>query len=93
MGRMDRSSVVLLGLTLALALSSAACSRGPCEETCRRVAECKRIKSVGARMPGESVAPADPTCMARCEAQTPEFTSCEGKKRECEAVLDCITYR
>jgi hypothetical protein len=92
MGAMDRSSVVSLVLTLALALAGAACSRGPCEETCRRVAACKQAKAVGERMLGETAPPADPTCLSRCEAATPEYTSCEGKKRECDAVLQCISY-
>jgi hypothetical protein len=44
-------------------------------------------------MLGEGKAAADPTCMERCAAATPEYTSCEGKKRECGAILDCIPYR
>jgi Cys-rich protein (TIGR04453 family) len=83
------SFAVLLS-TLVLA---PACSRGKCEETCRRVAACKLARAVGERIPGEPAQPADATCMARCEADTPEFAACEGKKRECGALLDCIPYR
>ena len=91
--RRMRRSRTALGLALLLALAAPACSRGPCHETCRRLAECKRQKSMGDRIPGDSVPPPDPTCMSRCEAATPEFAACEGKKRECDAVLACIPYR
>ena len=89
---MDRSHQVALGLSLLLSLAAAACDRPPCETTCRHVAECKRGRDVGERTPGESKPPADPTCLARCEAATPEYAACEGKKRECSAVLECIPY-
>lgn len=92
MTRMKRSSLVAV-LALLLGISSLGCSRGPCHETCRRLAECKRQKSMGDRIPGDSVPPPDPTCMERCEAASPEFTACEGKKRECDALLQCIPYR
>jgi Cys-rich protein (TIGR04453 family) len=78
---------------MCLALSLAACDRGPCEETCRHVAQCRRAKAEGERMLGEGKAAADSQCLARCEAATPEFAACEGKKRECDAVLACIPYR
>jgi Cys-rich protein (TIGR04453 family) len=89
---MDRSLPVLLGL--ALALSLLACSRPPCEETCRKVAACRLEKSVGGeRLLGERAPQADATCMSRCEQATPEFAACEGKKRECPAIMECIPYR
>jgi Cys-rich protein (TIGR04453 family) len=84
---------IVLGLALLLTLSTSACSRSPCEQTCRRVAQCKREKATGEVIPGDSVPAADPTCLSRCEAATPEYAACEGKKRECEAVLQCIPYR
>ena len=80
--------VVVLG---ALALGG--CSRNPCEETCRRVAACKLASKIGERMLGEGAAGADETCMQRCKDATEEFAACEGKRRECEAILDCIPYR
>jgi hypothetical protein len=89
---MERSRIAH-ALALLTALSGAACSRGPCHETCRRVAECKRHKAIGDRVPGDSVPPPDPTCMSRCEDATPEFAACEGKKRECDALLSCMPYR
>jgi hypothetical protein len=57
------------------------------------VAACKREKLVGERLPGEHAPEADPVCLSRCEAATPEYAACEGKKRECAAVLECIPYR
>jgi hypothetical protein len=30
--------------------------------------------------------------MKRCEAAAPEFAACEGKKKECEAVMACLPY-
>jgi hypothetical protein len=86
------SLALLLALTAAL-LPLAGCSNSACEETCRRVAECKLRRDVGPRLDGERSLPADPTCMSRCAAATPEYASCEGKKRECETVLECIPYR
>ena len=88
---MIRSSV-LFGVVLVLAIGASACSRSPCEQTCRRVAACMREARQGAPLPGESKLPADPTCMERCEAETPEFAACEGKRRDCEGVLACIPY-
>ncbi len=86
-----RAFVILWSL-LALAIGASACSRSPCEQTCRRVAACKREARQGAPLPGESKLPADPACMERCEADTPEFAACEGKRRDCEGVLACIPY-
>lgn len=82
-----------IGASLLLALAAEACDCPACEATCRRVAACKREKSLGEKIPGESAPPADPTCLSRCEAATPEFAACEGKKRECGAVVECIPYR
>jgi Cys-rich protein (TIGR04453 family) len=80
-------------LLAVLVLSLLACSRGPCEETCRRVAACKKERTNGERLLGERAPAADPTCLSRCEAAMPEYAACEGKKRECAAVLECIPYR
>jgi hypothetical protein len=82
-----------VALCVALAAGLAACSRSPCEQTCRRVSACKREAKMGEALPGESAPPADPACMARCEAASDEFAACEGKRRECAAVLECIPYR
>jgi Cys-rich protein (TIGR04453 family) len=90
---MALSHRLALGFSLVLGLAAAACDRPQCEATCRRVAACKREATLGERIPGESAPQADPTCMSRCEAATPEFAACEGKKRECAAVVECITYR
>jgi hypothetical protein len=87
---MDRPRLALLGLCLLLGLP--ACSQNPCEETCRHVAVCRREKQVGERMLGEGAPVADPTCLSRCAAATPEYAACEGKKRECAAVLACVPY-
>ncbi len=92
---MNRSCALVLGyglLCAGVAAALAGCSRSPCETTCRHVAECKRAKRAGERLPGENAPPADPTCLSRCEAATVEFAACEGKKRECAAVLACIPY-
>ena len=88
--RMMRPSRLLLALLLPLALLG--CSRGSCHEACARVSECKRQKALGDRVPGENKLPPDPVCMERCEAATPEFAACEGKRRECEPLLRCIPY-
>ncbi len=90
---MARPHVLALGSSVLLALLLTACDRPQCETTCRHVAACRRERNVGERLPGESAPPADPACMSRCEAATPEFAACEGKKRECAAVVDCIPYR
>jgi hypothetical protein len=79
-----------LSILLALALSG--CDRSSCDQTCRHLAKCKREKQVGAAIPGESAPEANPTCMARCEAQKPEFQACEAKYRECDKALACISY-
>jgi Cys-rich protein (TIGR04453 family) len=86
-----RRSPLLIAFVVSLTLLS--CSRGPCHQACRRVAECKRQKVMGDRIPGDSVPPPDPTCMERCEAATLEYASCEGKARECAGLLQCIPYR
>lgn len=91
MGAVRWSSLASLALGFGLLVAGAGCDRSACEQTCRRVAECKREKIVGERVPGDSVPGADPACMARCD--TEQFAACEGKKRECSAVLDCIPYR
>jgi hypothetical protein len=70
----------------------AACDRSPCDQTCRHVAACKRDKANGGEVGATSAPDADPTCMERCQAEKPEFAACEGKKRECGAVLSCINY-
>jgi hypothetical protein len=85
--------VALVALVVLVMLSLGGCPRGPCEETCRRVAACRLAARIGERLPGEGAPPADATCMARCEAATEEFAACEGKRRECDAVLACIPYR
>jgi len=90
---MAGSPVFTLGFSLVLALAAAACDRPECEATCRHVATCKREQSVGERLPGERAPAADPTCLSRCEAATPEFAACEGKRRDCAAVVECIPYR
>lgn len=90
---MSRPYAVVLGLGFAFALVTTACERSPCEDTCRRVAACKRVALMGERLPGDSTPAADPTCLSRCEAASPEYASCEGKKRDCAAVLECIPYR
>jgi Cys-rich protein (TIGR04453 family) len=85
-----------LASSLLIVLAAAglvACARPPCELTCKHVAACKREKQAGERLLGEHAPPADPTCMERCEAATPEFAACEGKSRECDAVLACLPYR
>jgi hypothetical protein len=91
MAAMRRLAPFAVLCALAL-LTLGACDRSPCEQTCRHVAACKREKQLGAPIAGESAPPADPTCMARCEAAKPEYASCEGKKRECSDVLACISY-
>jgi Cys-rich protein (TIGR04453 family) len=90
----SRALGAVVTLALALAVTAlAACDRSPCEVTCRHVASCLREKSQGERLPGEHASEANPTCLERCAAATPEYASCEGKSRECGAVLACISYR
>ena len=86
-GRTMRASVLAILLVLVTA-----CDRTECDQICRRVAKCKREKAAGGEVPGFSAMDADPTCMSRCQAEKPDFATCEVKKRECGAVLECINY-
>lgn len=84
--------MVRASLLAVLLVLLTACDRSPCDQTCRHVAACKRDKASGSEVPNTSAPEADPACMARCQAEKPEFNACEGKKRECSAVLECINY-
>jgi hypothetical protein len=82
-----------VGSTVLVLLLAAGCDDGSsCKTTCRNVAACKLQAKQGAPMLGEGAMGADPTCMSRCEATTPEFVACEGKYHDCAAVLACIPY-
>jgi hypothetical protein len=41
-------------------------------------------------MMGERAMPPDPACLQRCQEAGDHFAACEGKKRECSALLQCI---
>jgi hypothetical protein len=94
--RAVRSALAPLALLALLGLlAPIGCEGGSdCAETCKRVATCRLARAQGGeRMLGEGKAAPDPTCMDRCAAQKPEFTSCEAKRRDCAGILDCIPYR
>jgi Cys-rich protein (TIGR04453 family) len=89
--RVRAASLLLAAFSFTLLVFAFSCAeKPPCEKACARLAACKAAARNGNEtVLGEGKEPPDPACLAKCEGQPDTFSACEGKRKDCKALLEC----